>query len=165
MNTRIESSDIEDPDTPSLIAHIVQRYHEAHRRELPELVRLSSRVEAVHRDHPSVPGGLADALERLSGDLGSHMAKEEAALFPLMLDGGHPMIAHPIAQMRHEHDDHGAAIGEIREICRGFVLPADACRSWRTLYAGAEKLVVDLAEHVLLENGVLFPRFEAPVGL
>ncbi len=39
------------PTEPSaLIDHILARYHEVHRRELPELIRLARRVEAVHRD-------------------------------------------------------------------------------------------------------------------
>lgn len=153
----------ENAETSTLIAYIVERFHQTHRRELPELVRLSTRVEAVHRNHPSAPQGLADALERLSGELGSHMMKEEQVLFPLMLQGADPMIAYPIAQMRHEHDDHGAALERIEEIAGGFVLPADACRSWQALYAGTQKLVVDLTEHVHLENNVLFPRFAAPI--
>src|SRR5699024_2025210 len=33
---------------PELIDHIVQRYHDRHREQLPELIRLSVRVEMVH---------------------------------------------------------------------------------------------------------------------
>src|SRR3546814_8337539 len=101
------------------------RYHQTHRRELPELARLARRVEAVHREHPRVPAGLADTFEVLSDELEEHMLKEEAVLFPLMLDGGHPMITNPIAQMRHDHDDHGATLRRIEEITGGFWLPED----------------------------------------
>lgn len=146
-------------DTASLIAHIIGRYHQTHRRELPELVRLARRVEAVHRAHPRVPAGLADALETMSGQLEEHMLKEEGVLFPLMLQGGHPMLLHPITQMRHDHDDHGEAIRRVERITDGFVLPEDACRSWQALNTGAAKLVADLMEHIHLENNVLFTRF------
>ena len=44
-----------------LIAHILERYHETHRRELPELIRLAEKVERVHASHPDVPAGLAEA--------------------------------------------------------------------------------------------------------
>src|SRR3546814_9940898 len=80
------------------------------------------------------------------------MLKEEAVLFPLMLDGGHPMITNPIAQMRHDHDDHGATLRRIEEITGGFWLPDGACRSWQALNAGAAKLASDLMEHIHLEN-------------
>lgn len=146
-------------DTASLIAHIVARYHQTHRRELPELIRLARRVEAVHRGHPRVPAGLADALEVMSTELEEHMLKEEGVLFPLMLQGGHPMLMHPIAQMRHDHDDHGEAIRGVERITDGFALPEDACRSWQALNTGTAKLTADLMEHIHLENNVLFPRF------
>ena len=41
--------------TSDLIDHILTRYHETHRRGLPELVKLSRKAEAVHSDHPQVP--------------------------------------------------------------------------------------------------------------
>ena len=37
-------------DTDGLIDMILTRFHETHRREVPELVKLARRVEAVHRD-------------------------------------------------------------------------------------------------------------------
>ena len=43
-----------------LADHIESRYHQAHRRALPELIALSRKVEAVHRAHPKVPAGLCD---------------------------------------------------------------------------------------------------------
>src|SRR3989344_3369539 len=42
----------------ALIDHILARYHEVHRQQLPELIRMARRVEAVHRDNPHVPAGL-----------------------------------------------------------------------------------------------------------
>lgn len=148
-----------DSDTASLVTHIIARYHQTHRRELPELIRLARRVEAVHRDHPRAPAGLADVLEAMSAGLEEHMLKEEGVLFPMMLQGGHPMLMHPIAQMRHEHDDHGEALGRIERITDSFRLPEGTCRSWQALNAGTAKLAADLMEHIHLENNVLFPRF------
>ena len=55
-----------DAGTPSeLVDHIVARYHDVHRAQLPELIRMARRVEAVHRDNPNTPHGLADALEAM----------------------------------------------------------------------------------------------------
>ena len=89
-----------------LIGYIFERYHpQVHRREMPELRNLASRVEGVHADHPAVPAGLSDLFARMQAELESHMQKEEQVLFPLMLAGGNPMIVHPIDMMRHEHDE------------------------------------------------------------
>lgn len=153
-------------DTGVLIDHILTRFHEAHRRELPELVRLAAKVEAVHSDHPEVPRRLAVMLEALRLDLEEHMQKEEAILFPLMRQGGgHPMIVHPIAQMRRDHEAHCEHLRRLKEIANDFRWPDGACRSWQALYAGASKFVDDLMEHTHLENRVLFPRFEDRQGL
>lgn len=146
--------------TDALIDFIVTRYHETHRRELPELNRLARMVEAVHAGHAAAPVGLADLLQQMSAELESHMQKEEMILFPLLRRGGHPMIVQPIAQMRHDHDDHGSLLRRLEALTHDFTLPDGACRSWQALYAGARKLADDLVEHIHTENNMLFPRFE-----
>jgi regulator of cell morphogenesis and NO signaling len=145
--------------TPALINHILQRYHETHRRELPELVRLARKVEAVHAQHPKVPRGLADFLQHLLGELEMHMKKEELILFPAMANRPDLPLDGPIFQMRHEHDEHGENLRRLEAMTDDFTLPDGACRTWQALYMGAAKLVDDLMEHIHLENNVLFPRF------
>lgn len=137
------------------------RYHQTHRRGLPELIRLARKVESVHRDHAAAPRGLADELELMSAELDAHMQKEEEVLFPMMrrADEGQP-LGPPVAVMRAEHDDHGTYLHRLDAITDGFRLPEGACRSWQALYAGTAKLVDDVMAHVHLENHVLFPRFE-----
>jgi regulator of cell morphogenesis and NO signaling len=39
-------------------------------------------------------------------------------------------------------------------------LPAEACNTWRALYAGLGKFRDDLTEHIHIENNILFPKFE-----
>ena len=78
----LESATPVPQQTSELIDHILTRYHETHRRELPELVKLGRKVEAVHSDHPQAPRGLADTLQRMLGELEVHMKKEELILFP-----------------------------------------------------------------------------------
>jgi regulator of cell morphogenesis and NO signaling len=144
-----------------LIRHVLDRYHQVHRRELPELCKLAIQVEQVHADHPAVPAGLSALLEQMHAALASHMDKEEQILFPLMLAGGNPMIVHPIAMMRHEHDEAGEELRAIAALTGDMTPPEGACNSWRALYAGLAKLAEDLTEHIHIENNVLFPRFEA----
>ena len=73
------SDAVPEAASPSaLIDHILARYHEVHRQQLPELIRMARRVEAVHRDHPQVPAGLADHLEQ-------QLAKD--GLFPRRVEG------------------------------------------------------------------------------
>jgi len=148
-------------DVDGMIDYIIERYHEVHRRELPELHKLAKRVEEVHAGHPAVPAGLAELLSRMQAEMESHMAKEEQVLFPLMRAGGHPIIVHPIGMMRHEHDEHGESLKALTQLTNDLKLPDDACSTWRALYAGLGKLAEDLTEHMHIENNILFPKFEA----
>jgi regulator of cell morphogenesis and NO signaling len=150
------------PDTvENLISHILERYHQVHRRELPELRNLAIRVEKVHVEHHAAPAGLSELLARMQGELESHMQKEEQVLFPFMLAGGNPMIVHPIGMMRHEHASHGEELRALAALTNDMTLSDGACNSWRALYAGLAKLAEDLTEHIHIENNILFPRFEA----
>ena len=148
-------------DTAALIKYILTHYHEVHRRELPELVKLARKVESVHSEHPAAPRGLADTLQKMVGELEVHMKKEELILFPAMARAVKGMLDMPISQMRYDHDDHGTQLRRIEMLTRDFTLPEGACRSWQALYSGTSKLVGDLMEHIHLENNVLFPRFES----
>lgn len=147
-------------ETGALIDHILTNYHQMHRADLASLVPLAERVEQVHADDPDAPKGLALALNRLSREMGDHMAKEEMILFPAMRAGGGAGVEHPIAAMRADHDDHAETIALIRKLTGDLTPPEHACGSWRSLYGGTATLLDELADHIALENDVLFPRFE-----
>jgi len=146
---------------PALIDYLLTRYHEVHRVQLPELIRMARRVEAVHREHPLVPTGLSALLESMHEELLSHMQKEETILFPLLKAGGHPFVTQPIGMMRAEHVDHGAALEKLVQLTHEATPPVDACNTWRALYAGIAQFNDDLINHIHLENNLLFPQFEA----
>lgn len=148
-------------ETPELIAHILKRYHETHRREWPELIALARKVETVHAGHDDAPRGLADLLALIADDLEAHQQKEEQILFPMMLSGAGPMIRHPIARMMIEHEDVEEQLEAMEERTGGLTPPAGACGSWRRLYEGCRKFRDDLRAHIRLEDTVLFPRFMA----
>jgi regulator of cell morphogenesis and NO signaling len=148
-------------ETLPLIDHILSRYHDTHRTEMDWLIPLAQKVETVHGDHDDAPLGLTEALLALRDELENHMTKEEQVLFPMMKQGGHPMILHPISAMRHQHDQAADLLRGIEHAAHGLVLPEGACRSWTALYTGLAKFTEDLVTHMHLENTVLFPRFEA----
>lgn len=143
-----------------LIDHILSKFHDTHRQELPELVALAQKVEHVHHDVDAAPRGLSAALKRLSIELDMHMKKEEQVLFPAMRHGVTETISQPIAIMRREHDSHDEVLAEIGRLTNGLRIPEGACGSWQRLYAGLGKLCNDLKLHMATENDVLFPRFE-----
>lgn len=147
--------------TPAdLVDHIIARYHDVHREQLPELIRMARRVEAVHRENPHVPAGLGDLLEGIQAELLPHMQKEEAVLFPIFKSGGNPFVTQPIAMMRAEHVDHGAALESLLALTNDANPPVGACNTWRALYTGIAQFADDLVNHIHTENNVLFPQFE-----
>jgi len=153
-----------DMDDQHLIEYILTRFHDVHREQLPELIRLANRVELVHRDHPLCPAGLVAQLEKMSDALESHMQREEQILFPMIARGLHPMARQPVQVMRHEHDDHGDELAKLEQITHGIKLPENACNTWRALYLGLQTLKEDLMQHIHLENNVLFSRVDGQLG-
>lgn len=143
--------------TRDLIAHILERYHAAHRRDLAEAVRLATEVE----HEQTCPRGLVDLLMLISDDLEDHQQKEEVVLFPRMLAGSPDVLAGPIARMHLDHADLAAQFETLRLLTEGFTAPAGASESWRALYALCARIEADLTAHVELEEGVLFRRFVA----
>lgn len=144
-----------------LIEHILTRFHDRHRRQLPELIRLARRVEQVHGGRPGCPDGLADHLENMHQELESHMLKEEQILFPMLQQGMGAQAGGPIAVMRFEHDQHAEGLAELAVLTDDINPPANACNTWRALYTGLQELRDDLMQHIHLENNVLFPRAQA----
>lgn len=143
-----------------LIEYILTRYHDVHRQQLPELIRLAQRVELVHGGHTECPSGLTAHLEMMQQDLENHMRKEEQILFPMISRGMKGAAVQPVAMMRHEHHDHGQALARIGQITRGITLPEGACNTWRALYLGLTTLQTDLMDHIHLENNILFNRID-----
>lgn len=142
-----------------LIDHILERYHEGHREQFPELIQLATRVEHVHGNKPDCPLGLAEHLWSMQQELESHMLKEEQILFPMIRRGLRvPQEQGPIAVMRFEHEQHGAALDRLAALTNDIVPPANACNTWRALYRGLEALRDDLMQHIHLENNILFVK-------
>jgi regulator of cell morphogenesis and NO signaling len=152
------------PENPGELTQFIEtHYHAKHRTQLPALVALAEKVEAVHQDDAHVPAGLAALLRKMSGELEVHMKKEELILFPAMRNTLSGLDA-PITAMRQDHDDHSDELATIKHLTNNLTLPQGACGSWTRLYSDLSDFVSDLEEHIRLENDVLFPHFEKLVG-
>jgi regulator of cell morphogenesis and NO signaling len=153
-------------DIGGLIGYVVSTHHTYLRRELPRLSALMDKVVAAHgKNHPEV-GSVRRLLAEVSADLLPHLEKEEQVLFPLtirLLGAVGPLDFHcgslgnPIRVMLAEHDRVGELLAELRSASADYNPPADACPTWRALYAGLAELESDTFRHVHLENNLLFP--------
>ncbi len=154
-----------------LIRFIVDTHHVFTRQELARLERLVDKVCRAHQqNHPEL-GELREQIQLLAIDLTPHMAKEEQALFPYIVEmekainRGLPLplpffvtVQNPVRVMTIEHNKAGDLLKQIRSITNNFTLPSDACTTFHTLYQALQELEVDLQHHIHLENNVLFPK-------
>lgn len=154
---------------PELVAYIVETHHGYLRRELPRLHAMSQRVAHVHGGHTPSLIEVFEVFEGMAAELASHIMKEEEVLFPAIvaMSRGEPPpgdLGAPITCMIHEHEDTGAALARLRELTHGFHPPADACNTYRALFAGLHDLEEDVHRHIHLENTVLFPSVGTPTA-
>jgi regulator of cell morphogenesis and NO signaling len=152
-----------------LVDYIVDTHHAYLRRELPRLRAMSHRVANVHGGHTPSLIEVFEVFLGLEDELASHMMKEEQVLFPAIssLARGESRVGSldgPIACMIHEHEDAGAALERLRTLTSGYQPPADACNTYRALFAGLAELEEDLHRHIHLENAVLFPQAQALIA-
>lgn len=157
-----------------LCNHIEATHHAFLKTELPRLGQLVNKVANVHGgNHPEFVE-LRTVFGELQAELEPHMMKEEQILFPairqLETSSSKPSfpfgtVANPIRMMEHEHDNAGNALKRIRELLSDYVVPEEACNTWRAMLDGLQTLEADLHQHVHKENNILFPkaqRLESP---
>ncbi|MCA8939243.1 MAG: iron-sulfur cluster repair di-iron protein [Planctomycetes bacterium] len=142
-----------------LIDHILAVHHVPLYEELARLEMMARKVCDVHHEKdPTRLPELVAVYTALKEELIQHMGKEEQVLFPMIKAGHGRQAIMPIQVMHHEHDGAGRMLARIRELCDDFVPRADACNTWRALWASLEALEADLHQHIHLENNILFPR-------
>lgn len=145
-----------------LASYIVEKHHRFLGRELPRLHAMAERVAQVHGGHTPSLIEVFRVFIALEDEMNTHMMKEERVLFPAIVAMSRGQTApvpldEPIECMMHEHEASGQALATLRELTGGFQPPADACNTYRALFAGLSELEEDLHRHIHLENAVLFP--------
>ena len=129
---------------------------------------MAERVAHVHGGHTSSLIEIFQVFVGAESELTSHMMKEEQILFPAIvaLSQGQQLtmtLDGPISCMVHEHEEVGNALARMRDLSNGYQPPAEACNTYRALFAGLKDLEEDLHRHIHLENEVLFPAAQVMV--
>jgi regulator of cell morphogenesis and NO signaling len=166
-----EVVDFNQMRVPALIDHILAKHHVYTKAEMVRLTALLMKVVSVHGDNHPELRQLSALFERLCADLTPHMFKEEQILFPYIVKleqaAVHKLNApfapfgtvnNPVRMMMKEHDAAGDLLREMRTTTSDYVVPADVCISYETLYEALEDFEHDLHQHIHLENNILFPR-------
>lgn len=146
-------------DTGDLIQDIISRFHEVHRRDFPEAIRLARRVESMYALDPQGAPFVADYLSMMFDELEAHQQREERVLFPAMLNGGCAAIQVPVRRMMAEHHDVETQLATLRDRLGDYAAPRAAPPSWVQLVELCRKIDRDLREHMRIENEELFAPY------
>lgn len=147
-----------------LVEMIEDRYHGRLRRLVPEIISLATKVERVHQEDPLSPKDLTKYLIQMWASLEPHLVREEMMLFPMIKKGNYFSARMPIRVMETEHHEQFDILKTIADFKEKYPIPSHACRTWRALYEGLDTFSDELAEHLYIENNVLFPRVLKELG-
>ncbi|MEO7088098.1 MAG: iron-sulfur cluster repair di-iron protein [Bacteroidia bacterium] len=164
-------NDFNSWDLDFLADYIVNTHHKYVNESVPMLNEFSTKVARVHgNNHPEIIE-IAKHYNAIAGELLMHMPKEESILFPYIKKmatakrDGTPLskpsfgsITNPIQMMESEHVSVGESMKKINELSGAYTPPADACSSYKILFAKLKEFEEDLLEHIHLENNILFPK-------
>ena len=138
-----------------LVGWICERRHSVQENRLDEAIAIANRAEAVHRRDDAWPHGLADQLIEMLDCVVTHQQREQAVVFPMLLQGVDALPDRTVDEMVAAHEDLMARWRGLDQLTGGFKAPAHACAAWRLLYVLCYKLSVDCSEQVQLENRML----------
>ncbi len=143
----------------ALITRIIENHHRYLREELPVISELLFKLIDVHGEKHSELFQVHALFGQLKLELEAHLIKEERQLFPHIEAENVEAARTVIESLETEHDAAGDVIHKLAEITDHYLLPEDACYTYKLTYSKLEQLESDMYQHVHTENNVLFRRF------
>ncbi|MBS1271983.1 MAG: Iron-sulfur cluster repair protein YtfE [Candidatus Marinimicrobia bacterium] len=154
-----------------LADYIVNEHHGYTKQVIPQLNAFAEKVAMVHGDRHPETRDIADIWSKMSGNMITHMQREELQLFPYIKklvqagDGEKPVTPPAfdsasglITELENDHDDTGNGLAKLDRLSDRFTPPQDACNTYRALYASLQEFTAKTKEHIHLENNILFPK-------
>jgi regulator of cell morphogenesis and NO signaling len=159
---------------PFLSDYITETHHGYLRENTEQILVYARKIAAVHGSHHPEVLEIAGIFQRIATDMAAHLREEEEVFFPAIkrIDAARKAGATPeprdtelltatLATLHQEHDAIGAAVHEIRDLSKGYSIPADVCNTFVLTYRMLKEFEDDLHKHVHLENNILFPKAAA----
>lgn len=158
-------TNFKDWDAGFLCDYIVNTHHKFVMARLPDLVFYTQKIASVHGErHPELVE-TARLFGQINTELVAHLQQEETVLFPAIRRAGQnctpsdaSILHNEISRMRGEHEFAGNAMDTIHGLTQGYVVPADACTTYRLALQLLGQFEDDLHLHVHLENNILYPK-------
>lgn len=159
------SQNFNEWDLGFLADYIVNTHHKYVMKTLPELVFYTQKIANVHGlNHPELIE-VAALFDKINSELLQHLKKEEEVLFPSIKEvlknnsqTAKQTIRTEISRMNGEHEFAGGAMDTINVLTQNYVVPDDACNTYRVSLNLLHQFEDDLHIHVHLENNILFPK-------
>ena len=154
-----------------LAEYIEKKHHRYVEEKTPVLRQFLDKLCKVHGErHPEL-FEINELFLGCSGELASHMKKEELILFPFikkmvtaklqdssLQSPSFGTVENPIAMMMQEHENEGDRLRKIALLTDNYTPPADACNTYKVTFAMLKEFEQDLHIHIHLENNILFPE-------
>ncbi|AEV98304.1 hypothetical protein A4D02_22885 [Niastella koreensis] len=162
----------ENWDTGFLIDYIVNIHHAYLKKALPDTKeQLEKFVEGHYKKFPGLTE-LALVFKSLTLEMLPHLQHEEEIIFPYIRQISHAFhnkasyasllvrtLRKPVENlMHHEHDSINKVLAQMRQLTNSYTPPEHCCTNHRVIYSKLLEIDTDLAQHMHLENTVLFPR-------
>lgn len=158
-------------DLDVLINHIENNHHTYIKENLSILSEYANKVTKVHGHHYMEVVEINKLYHKVANELIGHLGKEEEVLFPYIkqlvqakkegtVKNTPPFhtVKNPVQMMEVEHENAGAIFKKIAVLTNNYTPPAEACNTFRALYAKLEEFEQDLHQHIHLENNILHPK-------
>jgi regulator of cell morphogenesis and NO signaling len=145
--------------------YIANTHHKFVLKTMPELVFYTQKIADVHHDqHPEL-FEVAELFAKINEELLQHLKNEEEVLFPAIKAAEistssqlKSTIISEVTRMQNEHEFAGGAMDKINVLTNNYLIPADACNTYRVSLKLLEQFEDDLHVHVHLENNILYPK-------
>lgn len=154
-----------------LADYIVYTHHNYVKKELPLIISYLEKVSSEHGKLHNELYKISSLFADLSNEMTHHMLNEETIVFPrikqleqysftpVLYDIKYfEYLLLPIIDLEDEHEATGNIMAAIKKLTNNYMPPADACISFKLLYASLQAFEIDLHHHVHLENSILFPK-------
>ena len=154
-----------------LMIYIENVHHTYVKESMPLISEYANKVAKVHGHHYSQVLKINQLFHEVANELLAHMQKEEEILFPFIkqlvdakkeenksVSAPFGTVNNPIRMMEQEHESAGDIFKEIATLTNNYTPPAEACNTFKALYAKIDEFERDLHKHIHLENNILHPK-------
>jgi regulator of cell morphogenesis and NO signaling len=159
-------------DIDFLADYIVHVHHHYLKNQLPEIKSTLLKFSEEHQKKYTYLPELEKTFLQLNKEMLPHIQQEEEIIFPYIRQLTHAFqsresyasllvrtMRKPIeGLMNHEHKMVAGALHKMRELTSDYTPPVNACTNHKVTFSKLKELDNDLAQHLHLENNILFPR-------